>query len=141
MKVDTAMIRNYQGKLGRVDIAKFCARMYFLSGYAHYNKYIIDAFYHFDRLKAHIEHLQIMYVAGCEMEGYGELWTSQLSDYNIRAIVHKARVAALQTLVVLRQRGVVRDVAIVIAKIVYQSKNDAYLWYVSKDQPRKRIKK
>ena len=81
--------------------------------------------------------LDTIFLIGSELEGYEDLWGDHLvlSEDLIRCIdfyltvVHAARVAALQTVLILR-RHLVKDVAILIGKMIYDTRKDVNLWNI-----------
>lgn len=79
--------------------------------------------------------LRVMHGVGRELEGFEQLWPNrQLFSDHARcvdfylAITHAARRAALQTVVAMREIGLLRDLAMLIARLVYQSRGDAVAW-------------
>jgi hypothetical protein len=111
---------------------KLLLRANFLSGAFHTIQETACACRRFNQHIANASDIQVMYDTGCEMDGYDELWNNNRNtniDQCIQLylyIVHKARLAALQTLAI---RGICRDVLRIIAKKVYASKCDASGWY------------
>ena len=88
---------------------------------------------------------QLLFVVGRELEGYDQFWDAgrHVSDQVARCIdvyltiTHCARVAALQTISSLKQRGIPRDVAVLIGRLVYATRDDAILWLVLEAPPTK----
>lgn len=79
--------------------------------------------------------VRFVHAVGREQEGIEQLWEGMKPDNDhskcvdfYLLIMHSARRAALQTVVSMRQRGLPRDVAIVIARFVYSSRDDAVAW-------------
>jgi len=81
--------------------------------------------------------VQLMFVVGRELEGYDQFWDEgrRLEAHFERCIdlfltvSHRARLAALQTMAMLRRHhGFPRDVAMLIARRVYQTRDDASVW-------------
>lgn len=108
---------SHKCKLSPVDILTFQARYMLLSG----DEHKMDNSYHF--------------IIGRELEGYEQLWGSYwkpkkeyLGSIELYLdITHRARRAALQTTVGLRMR-LGRDVARLIGKMVYESRDDVEVW-------------
>lgn len=83
--------------------------------------------------------VQLVYNFGRELEGFAQFWDANHRlglDYQYKysidvylAVSHGARRAALQLILGLRERGVPRDVALMIAKFLYKSRNDAAAWW------------
>ena len=79
---------------------------------------------------------QLLFVVGRELEGYDQFWDENRCVPNdlqrcidvYLTVSHFARVAALQTITALRQHRFPRDVAVLIARRVYATREDAYAW-------------
>ncbi len=77
-----------------------------------------------------------MFVVGRELESYDQFWDDdkRFPDNLARCVdvfltlTHRARVAALQTVSALPRRGLPRDVAVLIARSVYATREDAFAW-------------
>jgi len=104
----------------------------------------------------------LMYIIGRELEGYDQLWDMEhKGDFSewmdgapfrrqylaqkfvpcidlFLTVSHRARVAALQTIVVLiRHYGFPRDLAVLIARRVYQTREEAVLWLQTSTRQKK----
>lgn len=85
--------------------------------------------------------VELLYVAGRELEGFETFWHEKSKlvlermaciDFYL-TVTHRARRAALQTIVGLRELRVLRDVCVLIAMRVYQTReSDAISWFYAK---------
>jgi TPR repeat protein len=122
--------RDFLTRLSLVEAATFSARYVLLSG----NNHVVPAFI---AEAVCAEDLEILYATGRELEGYEALWdkdrvptaAEHLKCIDVYlTITHRARRAALQTTLGLRQY-LGRDVARLIGQIVYQTRSEAQAWW------------
>ncbi len=87
-------------------------------------------------LRAGKEEWQIVFAVGRELEGFEQVWdeerhlTTELQkcvEFFV-TVAHRARRAALQAVAALRFLGLSKDVAVLIAKLVYKTRDDAQIW-------------
>lgn len=116
--------------------AKLFARFLFLSGAAHSTVEGVDAAV--SRLERDRKDgdAQLCFVVGRELEGYEQLWHTGkavlpsldrcIQLYN--AVCVAARRAAVHAVLCLRERGVPRDVAALVARRVFGSREQASIW-------------
>ena len=79
----------------------------------------------------------VLCAAGRELEGYDQLWDEGRHPHDsfmrsiavFLVVTHRARRAALQTVAGLREIGLPRDVAVLIGKMVYATRTDAWSWW------------
>jgi hypothetical protein len=90
-----------------------------------------------DEGRAGEDDVQLLFVIGREIDGVEQFWDGNMPlnaelekcvDVYLIA-VHRARQAALQAIVLLRHM-VYKDVAVLIAKRVYQTRSEAFMWYM-----------
>jgi hypothetical protein len=94
---------------------------------------------------ANVEALQILFVIGRELDGVDHFWDTNKKlapDWQrcvdvYLAVTRRARVAALQTVFAMKTfvvgcRPMGRDVATLLAKLVYESREEAIAWYPQK---------
>lgn len=79
--------------------------------------------------------VRVVHVVGRELEGIEQVWPNEPAIGNERhcvdfylAIRHTARRAALQTVVAMRLRGLPKPLCMIIAKLVYNTRDDAVTW-------------
>lgn len=124
--------------LSQLQRSYWRARAFFLFGTDRANHVVSDAL---SRMTAvHVqwreEDVRLVFQVGREVEGFEQVRRNPPeASYDIHRcidlylwIVHTARRAALQAVVVMRQLGVPRDVAIMIGRIVYSSRDDVAAW-------------
>jgi hypothetical protein len=83
--------------------------------------------------------IAVVCATGRELEGYDQFWDSGKHPHDSHvqcidiylAVTHRARRAALQTVAGLRELGLPRDVAVLIGKMVYATRTDAWSWWKS----------
>jgi hypothetical protein len=145
------LARDYWEKLAPTKVAAFYAHGMLLSGSCpvfpvpglvmflrQFNSGIIDTVT-----------LQVLYITGRELHGYEKIWEEGrhphrhfLQCINVyKIIVYRARSAALQTVAaLLRSKASNKDVARLIGKIVYQTReSDPVIWWRQRRRPEETI--
>ena len=98
-----------------------------------------------DQGSANVEALQILFVIGRELDGVDHFWDANKKiapDWQrcvevYLTVTRRARAAALQTVFAMKKfvvgcRRMGRDVATLLAKLVYMSREEAIAWYPQK---------
>ena len=98
---------------------------------------LIDAGKRFENEQADANDVAVLCAAGRELEGYDQFWDAdrhprdsylQCIDVSL-TVTHRARRAALQTVAGLKELGLPRDVAVLIGRMVYTTRTDAWSWW------------
>ena len=138
---------NYSDRLSPVEMATFGTRFVLYTDLKNrFTSIIGDAAQRFDNEQASANDLAVLCAAGRELEGYDQLWDAGRHPHDswmpcievYLTVTHRARRAALQTVVGLRELGLPRDVAVLIGRAVYATRTDARAWWQQAAQPRKR---
>lgn len=133
-----------RGKLDAVKCAQLCARGVLYSG--NFDRwccpdallaYLRRLCYSYDGDPVTQLEMEVMYAVGRELQGHELFWdydTVMNPEYRMTivhymSVSHAARRAALQTVVVMRMMRLPRDIATVIAKLVYASREDVSAWW------------
>lgn len=133
------LTRDFSGHLGPRACATLLSRYLFLQG-RHYFVGFADIVERVEARRASDDDVQILFNFGREMEGYKQLWGGRSlnmmpSKSNLLCIelylliLHRAKRAALQAVVGLRAAGLPRDLARLIARLVYGTRDDAAGWF------------
>ena len=128
----------FSDRLSPVEVATFGARFVLYSGNHIFVGPGIDDMVQRSRAGSlGANDVAVLYAAGRELEGYDQFWDacrhphdSYLRCINVfLTVTHRARRAALQTVAGLRELGLPRDVAVLIGKMVYATRTDAWSWW------------
>ena len=129
---------DFSDRLSSVEVATFGARFVLYSGnHVFVGPGIEDMVQRSRAGSLGANDVAVLYAAGRELEGYDQLWDAgrHPNEVLIRcvdiylAVMHRARRAALQTVAGLREIGLPRDVAVLIGRIVYETRTDAWAWW------------
>lgn len=133
------LVRNCRVMLGPAKCATLVGRCTLLKGWKWQNDPdVSEALKNLDAGTASGRDVQVAYNVGRELEGFEQFWDAgrTLDDQfqpcvNLyKSILQRARSAALQTAVVLREVGLARDVALLIARFVFESRDtEAAVWF------------
>lgn len=134
------LCRVFRTRLGELETATLGARCVLLSGRRKSTNRAIRAIERrISEWWASESDIRTMHNVGRELEGFDQIWDAtqakampevlfQCIDVYL-LVLHRARRAALQTVVALRNCGMPRDVAVLIARQVYRSRDHVIAWF------------
>lgn len=124
-------------ELGRLECATQQARSVFLNHHEDFVPWLSESLKRLQEGEYTGEDVQLVFNYGRELEGFDQFWdegesvdVDHLRSIEVYLLLsHRARRAALQAVVALKQLGLPRDVAVLIARHVYGSRGEAVVWY------------
>ena len=132
------LAEDFSKRLSPVEFARFGSRYVLYCGSKDYNAPIIRlAAQWMENKQAGANNVAVLCAAGRELEGYDQLWDADKHPHDsfmtcidiFLTVAHRARRAALQTVAGLRELGLPRDVAVLIGRMVYATRTDAWSWW------------
>ena len=133
-----SLAEEFFDRLSPVEAATFGARHVLYTGLKYrVGPSVGEAAQRMENGQADANDVAVLCATGRELEGYDQLWDvdklpheSHLCCIDVfLTVTHRARRAALQTVAGLRELGLPRDVAVLIGRMVFATRTDAWSWW------------